>query len=141
MLRRERGRLERLEAPVRAYAERFAAIPGWVCVLAHLLAETGRADEAREILDGFAADGFRGIPLDGIWLGAVGYLAETAAVLGDATHAAGAARPARAVRRPQRGDRLGVDLHGLGRAPPRPAGRPARQAQAGDRPLRDARWP
>jgi DNA-binding SARP family transcriptional activator/tetratricopeptide (TPR) repeat protein len=86
-LRRERGRLERLEAPVRAYAERFHAIPGWVCVLAHLLAETGRGDEAREILDGFAGDGFRGIPLDGIWLGAVGYLAETAAVLGDATHA------------------------------------------------------
>ncbi len=86
-LRRERGRLDRLEAPVRAYAERFHAIPGWVCVLAHLLADTGRGDEAREILDGFAADGFRGIPLDGIWLGAVGYLAETAAVLGDATHA------------------------------------------------------
>ena len=86
-LRRERGRLERLEGPVRAYAERFHAIPGWVCVLAHLLAETGRGDEAREILDGFAADDFRGLPLDGIWLGAVGYLAETAAILGDATHA------------------------------------------------------
>jgi DNA-binding SARP family transcriptional activator/tetratricopeptide (TPR) repeat protein len=86
-LRRERGRLERLEGPVRAYAERFAAIPGWVCVLAHLLAETDRGDEAREILDAFAADDFRGLPLDGIWLGAVGYLAETAAALGDATHA------------------------------------------------------
>ncbi|HWM11900.1 MAG TPA: hypothetical protein VNO82_21250, partial [Solirubrobacteraceae bacterium] len=87
-LRRERGGLERLEGPVRAYAERFAAIPGWQCVLAHLLADTGRADEARAILDGFAADGFRGLPLDGIWLGAVAYLAETAAALGDATHAA-----------------------------------------------------
>ena len=31
---------------------------------------------------------FRGIPLDGIWLGAVAYLAETAAALGDPTHAA-----------------------------------------------------
>ena len=70
------------------YAERFATIPGWRCVLAWLLAETGRADEAREMLDGFAADDFRGLPLDGIWLGAVAYLAETAAVLGDATHAA-----------------------------------------------------
>ena len=86
-LRRERGRLERLEGPVRAYAERFATIPGWVCVLAHLLAETDRHDEAREILDGFAADDFRGLPLDGIWLGAVAYLAETAAALGDPTHA------------------------------------------------------
>jgi tetratricopeptide (TPR) repeat protein len=86
-LRRERGRLERLEGPVRAYAERFHSIPGWVCVLAHLLAETGRHDEAREILDAFAADDFKGLPLDGIWLGAVAYLAETAAAIGDPTHA------------------------------------------------------
>jgi DNA-binding SARP family transcriptional activator/tetratricopeptide (TPR) repeat protein len=87
-LRRERGGFERLEGPVRAYAERFAAIPGWRCVLAHLLAETGRGDEAREILDDFAAEDFRGIPLDGIWLGAVAYLTETAAAIGDPTHAA-----------------------------------------------------
>jgi hypothetical protein len=73
---------------VRAYAERFATIPGWRCVLAWLLAETGRSDEAREILDSFAADDFRGLPLDGIWLGAVAYLAETASVLEDPTHAA-----------------------------------------------------
>jgi tetratricopeptide (TPR) repeat protein len=86
-LRRERGRLERLEGPVRAYAERFHSIPGWRCVLAHLLAEMGRSDEAREILDSFAADDFRGLPLDGIWLGAVAYLAETAAAIGDPTHA------------------------------------------------------
>jgi DNA-binding SARP family transcriptional activator len=88
MYRRARGRLERLEGPVRYYAERFGTIPGWRCVLAWLLAETGRADDARELLDGFAAEGFRGLPEDGIWLGAVAYLAETAAVLGDATHAA-----------------------------------------------------
>jgi DNA-binding SARP family transcriptional activator/tetratricopeptide (TPR) repeat protein len=88
MYRRERGRLERLEGPVRFYVERFATIPGWRCVLAWLLAETGRPDEAREILDAFAADDFRGLPLDGIWLGAVGYLSEAAAVLGDPTHAA-----------------------------------------------------
>jgi len=57
-------------------------------VLAWLLAETGRPDEAREILDSFAADDFRSLPLDGIWLGAVAYLAETAATLEDPTHAA-----------------------------------------------------
>jgi tetratricopeptide (TPR) repeat protein len=57
-------------------------------VLAWLLAETGRPDEAREIIDSFAADDFRGLPLDGIWLGAVAYLSEAAAALGDATHAA-----------------------------------------------------
>jgi DNA-binding SARP family transcriptional activator/tetratricopeptide (TPR) repeat protein len=88
MYRAERGGLERLEGPVRFYVERFATIPGWRCVLAWLLAETRRPDEAREILDAFAADGFRGLPLDGIWLGAVAYLAETAAALEDPTHAA-----------------------------------------------------
>ena len=88
MLRRERGRLERLEGPVRSYAERFGTIPGWRCVLAWLLAETGRRDEARATLDALAADDFRVLPLDGIWLGAVAYLAEAAAALGDATHAA-----------------------------------------------------
>jgi DNA-binding SARP family transcriptional activator/tetratricopeptide (TPR) repeat protein len=88
MHRRERGRLERLEGPVRFYADRFATIPGWRCVLAWLLADTGRPDEAREILDSFAADAFRGLPLDGIWLGAVAFLADAAAALGDATHAA-----------------------------------------------------
>jgi tetratricopeptide (TPR) repeat protein len=86
--RRERGGLERLEGPVRFYVERFATIPGWRCVLAWLLAETGKSDEAREILDSFVTDGFHGLPLDGIWLGAVAYLAEAAAVLGDPTHAA-----------------------------------------------------
>jgi tetratricopeptide (TPR) repeat protein len=88
MLRRARGRLERLESPVRYYAERFGTIPGWRCVLAWLLAETGRPDEAREILDSFAADDFRALPLDAIWLGAIAYLAETAGLLGDPTHAA-----------------------------------------------------
>jgi DNA-binding SARP family transcriptional activator len=87
MYRAERGGLERLEGPVRFYVDRFATIPGWRCVLAWLLAETGRTDEARAILDAFAAEDFRGLPLDGIWLGAVAYLAETAAALGDATHA------------------------------------------------------
>ena len=114
MFRRERGGLERLEGPVRFYAERFGTIPGWRCVLAWLLAETGRPDEAREILDAFAADDFRGLPLDGIWLGAVAYLAEAAAALGDPDPRRSAARAARAVRRPQRGGRLG-----FGRAPAR----------------------
>jgi DNA-binding SARP family transcriptional activator/tetratricopeptide (TPR) repeat protein len=87
VLRRERGGLERIEGAIRHYAESYATIPGWYCVLSLLHAESGRAAEARETVDGFARDGFRGLPLDGIWLGAIAHLAETAAVLGDATHA------------------------------------------------------
>ena len=88
VLRRERGGLERIEGAIRHYAESYATIPGWYCVLSLLQAESGRADEARATVDGFARDSFRGLPLDGIWLGAIAHLAETAAVLGDATHAA-----------------------------------------------------
>ena len=88
VLRRERGGLERIEGAIRHYAESYATIPGWYCVLSLLHAESGRPDEAREALDGFAREEFRGLPLDGIWLGAIAHLAETAAVLGDATHAA-----------------------------------------------------
>ncbi len=88
VLRRERGGLERIEGAIGHYAESYATIPGWYCVLSLLQAESGRADEARATVDGFARDGFRGLPLDGIWLGAIAHLAETAAVLGDATHAA-----------------------------------------------------
>jgi tetratricopeptide (TPR) repeat protein len=56
-------------------------------VLAHVQAETGRTEAAKATLDAFAADGFRALPLDGIWLGAIGYLAETAVKIGDPTHA------------------------------------------------------
>jgi tetratricopeptide (TPR) repeat protein len=72
---------------VRAHAERFRPIPGWRSVLAHVQAETGNTEAAKATLDAFAADGFRALPLDGIWLGAIGYLAETAARIGDPTHA------------------------------------------------------
>jgi DNA-binding SARP family transcriptional activator/tetratricopeptide (TPR) repeat protein len=87
-LRRERGGLERIEGAIRHYAESYATIPGWYCVLSLLQAESGRHDEARETVEGFASEDFRGLPLDGIWLGAVAHLAETTAVLADPTHAA-----------------------------------------------------
>jgi len=87
-LRREQGRLAEVEDAVREHVERHTAIPGWRCVLAHVLAELGREDESRVELDRMAADEFRGLPLDGVWLGAVGYLVETAAALGDERHAA-----------------------------------------------------
>ena len=87
VLRRERGGLERIEGAIRHYAESYATIPGWYCVQSLLHAESGRSAEARATVDSFASDGFRGLPLDGIWLGAIAHLAETTAVLGDATHA------------------------------------------------------
>ena len=87
-LRRERGGLEGIVGAVSDLADRFQTIPGWHCVLASLHAQTGRPDAARRVLDAFGGDGFRGLPLDGIWLGAIATLAETAAEIGDPTHAA-----------------------------------------------------
>jgi tetratricopeptide (TPR) repeat protein len=86
-LLRERGGLEQIEDTVRDHAERYRTIPGWRCVLAHVHAEIGASQAAKATLDAFGADGFRGVPLDGIWLGAMSYLAEAAAVIGDPTHA------------------------------------------------------
>jgi DNA-binding SARP family transcriptional activator len=83
-LGRELGGLEEIEEVVRTHVERFPAIPGWRCVLLHLQVELGRLDEARRGLDELAGEGFRDLPYDGIWLGAVALLAEAAAALGDA---------------------------------------------------------
>jgi tetratricopeptide (TPR) repeat protein len=86
-LRRELGGLEEVRASVEAQRLRYPAIPGWRCVLAHVEAELGHRDQARATLDDFAANGFRDLPLDGLWLGAVVLLAETAALLDDRRHA------------------------------------------------------
>jgi tetratricopeptide (TPR) repeat protein len=87
-LRRECGGIdEQIEQLVREQAERFSAIPGWHCVLASVRAELGRVDDARATLDGFAAHEFRDLPLDGLWLGAIVALAQTAWALRDPTHA------------------------------------------------------
>jgi tetratricopeptide (TPR) repeat protein len=87
-LRREQGRLAEMEDAVGACASRYPAIPGWRCVLAHVYAETGRTENAAHELDALAADRFRYIPHDGIWLGAIAYLAETCAAIGAYAHAA-----------------------------------------------------
>jgi DNA-binding SARP family transcriptional activator/tetratricopeptide (TPR) repeat protein len=86
---RERGGVEGIEDLVRRQAERFPSIPGWGCVLAHVHAESGHDREALPLLDTFARDEFRGLPHDGLWLGAIALLAEAAAALGEPRHAEG----------------------------------------------------
>ncbi len=84
---RERGGVEDIEETVRRQAERFPSIPGWGCVLAHVHAESGRTEEARRLVESFARDEFRGLPHDGLWLGAIALLSETSATFGEARHA------------------------------------------------------
>ena len=80
-IRRDRGGLEELEHDVRDKAARQSAIPGWRCVLAHMLCELGRLDEARHELDAVSANNFDALPRDGVWLGAIAVGAEVAARL------------------------------------------------------------
>ena len=89
MLRRERGRLERLEGPVRSYAERFATIPGWRCVLA-LAARRDRPRRTRRARSSTASRPTTSASCRSTGSGSARsrYLAEAAAALGDATHAA-----------------------------------------------------
>ncbi len=86
-LRREQGRVAELEAPLRDLADRFFTIPAWRAALALLHAETGRPHEARVVLETLAADDFRAVPRDFLWIASLALLAEVCALLGDAARA------------------------------------------------------
>ena len=64
LLRREQDRLAEVEELVRRAVEEHPTYPIWRCVLAQMLAELGHTDEARQALDGLAADGFAQVPFD-----------------------------------------------------------------------------
>lgn len=86
-LRREQGRLAEMKQAVREMTSRYPAVPGWRSVLACLYAETGRTENAAHELDTLAANQFRDIPHDGIWLGAIAHLAVTCAAVHARAHA------------------------------------------------------
>lgn len=86
-LRREQGRLAEVEDTVRRAVHDFPTYAVSRCMLAHLSAELGRTDDAREIFEGFAAQGFALAPPEE-WLYGMSLLAEVAGSLGDRRHAA-----------------------------------------------------
>lgn len=86
-LRLIQGRPQEVIELVHAGAEAYPMVPGYRCVLALLLVESGRVDEARAEFDQLAVDDFTTIPPDGNWTTAMGALAEVCAALGDATRA------------------------------------------------------
>jgi hypothetical protein len=84
------ARARRRRADRRARAPPGRALPehpGLGLRVAHVHAGSGRPAEARRLLDTFALDEFRGLPHDGLWLGAIALLTETAAALGEPRHA------------------------------------------------------
>jgi tetratricopeptide (TPR) repeat protein len=76
-----------LEAPTRALVASNPDRVGWRAGLAVLLCQTGRSDEARELMAGLA-DGFDAVPRDGDWLITFALVADAAADLQDAEQAA-----------------------------------------------------
>ena len=85
--RRERLELADIAAEMQAVGERFP-LPIWRCGAALLAAETGRANEAQEMLTAMAARDCAAIPVDGNWLPAMAILAETSVALDDRPFAA-----------------------------------------------------
>ena len=80
---RMQGRHRDLEALVRRNAHRLPAMRRWRCGLAVVLAELGRADEARRELEHLAAADFEDVPRDALWLVAMAQLAELCTLLDD----------------------------------------------------------
>ena len=85
---RERGRLHQVKGLAKDLVEQFPFAPGGRCVLALLYTETGRAPEARALVNDLARDGFDSLSADPGWLIALAILADTCAELRDAEHAA-----------------------------------------------------
>ncbi|MGZ6996667.1 MAG: ATP-binding protein [Acidimicrobiia bacterium] len=104
-LRREQGRLEELEAPMRGFARVSSDIPAVRPALALLLAELGHAEDARAVLDQLLADGLDRLA-DRNWPASRFLIARAVLLAG---HEDAAARLV-AVRPPASGECVGVSL-------------------------------
>jgi DNA-binding SARP family transcriptional activator/tetratricopeptide (TPR) repeat protein len=86
-IRREQARMGELEAAARELVARNPQRLAWRSGLATLLCDTGRHDEARELVSDMA-DGFAAIPPDGDWMITFALMADVAADLQDGEHSA-----------------------------------------------------
>jgi DNA-binding SARP family transcriptional activator/tetratricopeptide (TPR) repeat protein len=83
-IRREQGRMGELEQSARKLVEANPSRPAWRAVLATILSETGRQEEARSEFEVLAGSAFASIPADGDWLTAMTLLGDVCAGIGDA---------------------------------------------------------
>jgi tetratricopeptide (TPR) repeat protein len=88
LCRREAWELGGIEGSIRAQVAECPAQASWRCLLAVLLALTGRLEEARAILDALAPDDFAAIRRDFNYPPSLAMLAPVASALGDAGRAA-----------------------------------------------------
>jgi DNA-binding SARP family transcriptional activator len=87
VLRWLQGRDDEVHDAVRRAVAAYPTYPIWRCVEVHLLARTGRFDEALPALGRLAEDDLAALPVDEEWLLGVCLLAEAAHALGAAGHA------------------------------------------------------
>ncbi len=81
ILRFYQGRLGELEEMFRGIVEGSPGVGVYRGGLALLLAETGKTEEAKRVLEAMTADGFADLPEDSVWVGAVAILCEACARL------------------------------------------------------------
>ena len=86
-LRRHQGRLRELAPVLRQFLDQGSLDTTWRPGLAILHCELGARDEARQVFDTLASDGFASIPNDAVRIASLAYLAEVCAWLGDTRHA------------------------------------------------------
>lgn len=67
-LRWEQGRLHELEAVVADFADQYAMLPSWRCMLAVLYSELDREADTRRAFECFAAHDFSNLPQSWLWL-------------------------------------------------------------------------
>jgi len=87
LCRRETGELGSLEGSIRTLAAEGAAFGIWRCLLAALLAESARLEEARTILDTLASDDFALLRRDFYYPPSLALLATVTSLVGDAVRA------------------------------------------------------
>jgi DNA-binding SARP family transcriptional activator len=85
---REQGQLGTLRPAIERFAVEVPAIPAWWVLLALVDAEAGNEGSARAQVDRFVADDAVALPYDVFWLYGVALLAETCALLKDASEPA-----------------------------------------------------
>ena len=86
-LRREQGRLRELAPLVAHFVKTTPKVVTWRPGLALIHSELGQEDAARAEFEALAANGFAGVPQDGLWVPCMAFLAEVCAFLGDAARA------------------------------------------------------
>jgi tetratricopeptide (TPR) repeat protein len=79
----QRGEVQGLEEMLVRSAAEYPARPMFRCMLALLYTELERPEDAREVFEPLATDGFAALPVTNEWLFSMGFLAEVAARLGD----------------------------------------------------------